>query len=136
VGDPVTVPITTDEDIVGARRQGSALAADLGFGRGDQAVIAAAISEVARNILMYARPGQIELRAVPDGSCPGLAVVARDEGPGIRDVEQAMQDGFSTSGGLGLGLPGARRLMDEFNVVSEPGRGTTITMMKWLRNHG
>lgn len=134
--DRITISIASDEDIVGARRQGSSLAADLGFGRGDQAVIAAAISEVARNILIYARTGEIELRPVPEGVCQGLAIVARDEGPGIRDITQAMQDGFSTSGGLGLGLPGARRLMDEFDVLSAPGQGTTVTMMKWLRNNG
>jgi serine/threonine-protein kinase RsbT len=136
VGDPVTIQIASDEDVVGARRQGAALAAELGFGRGDQTVIAAAISEIARNILMYARIGEIELQSVPDGRCPGLAVVARDEGPGIRDIPQALQDGYSTSGGLGLGLPGARRLMDEFDVVSVPGQGTTITMKKWLRRNG
>lgn len=136
MADQVLVAISSDVDVVSARQQGSALAAELGFGRGDQTVIAAAISEIARNILMYAHTGEIEIRGVPDGDRHGLTVVARDHGPGIRDVERAMQDGFSTSGGLGLGLPGARRLMDEFEVVSSPGNGTTVTMTKWRRTHG
>ncbi len=134
--EPVTIPIASDVDVVAARRKGSELAADLGFPRGDQTVIAAAISEVARNILMYATTGSIELRPIADGQRPALVVVARDDGPGIRDVEQAMRDGFSTSGGLGLGLPGARRLMDEFDIESSTGHGTTITMKKWHRAHG
>ncbi len=136
MADRVVIAIASDVDVVSARQQGSALAAELGFGRGDQTVIAAAISEIARNILMYARTGEVELHGVPDGDRHGLTVIARDRGPGIRDVSQAMQDGFSTSGGLGLGLPGARRLMDEFEVVSSPGTGTTVTMTKWRRSHG
>jgi serine/threonine-protein kinase RsbT len=134
--EPATVAITSDMDIVDARRRGSALAAELGFPRGDQTVIAAAISEIARNILMYASTGSIELHPMANGSRPGLVIVARDDGPGIRDVEQAMRDGYSTSGGLGLGLPGARRLMDEFEIVSSPGQGTIVTMKKWHRAHG
>ncbi len=133
--DAVTLAITGDADFVGARQRGSAMAAELGFGRGDQTVMAAAISEVARNILKDAQRGEIELRPVPNGSTTALAIVARDDGPGIPDIAQAMRDGFSTSGGLGLGLPGARRLMDEFEIVSAPGRGTAITMTKWHRNH-
>jgi len=93
-------------------------------------VIAAAISEIARNILMYAKRGEIELRAVATADRNGIIVVARDSGPGIKDIQRAMQDGFTTSGGLGLGLPGAKRLMDEFEIVSN-GNGTTVTMKKW-----
>src|SRR5436305_6121826 len=115
--------------------RGRQLAADAGFTSGDQTVIAAAISEIARNILMYARNGEMTLSVVTNGERHAVEVVARDQGPGIRDVERAMQDGYSTSGGLGLGLPGARRLMDDFEVVSGAGKGTTVTMRKWKRSH-
>jgi serine/threonine-protein kinase RsbT len=135
VGDELLVPITADVDVVSARQRGRELAAEAGFSSGDQTVIAAAISEIARNILMYAKRGEIALRVVMNGDMDGLVVVARDQCPGIPDVPRALQDGYSTSGGLGLGLPGARRLMDEFEVVSGPGKGTTITMKKWRRRH-
>lgn len=128
--------IAADADIVQARQMGRELAAQLGFSAGDQTVIAAAISEIARNILMYAKRGEMRLRTVNDGSRHGLVVVAEDDGPGIRDVQRALQDGYSTSGGLGLGLPGARRLMDDFELVSEVGHGTRVTMKKWTRGHG
>ena len=134
--DDLRIPITSDVDIVQARQKGRDLAAGNGFTPGDQTVIAAAISEIARNIVLYARRGEIVFRAVNDGERKGLLVVARDEGPGIRDLERALQDGYSTSGGLGLGLPGARRLMDEFDIVSAPGQGTTVTMKKWSRDRG
>jgi serine/threonine-protein kinase RsbT len=136
VADELRCPIAADTDIVQARQTGRELAADLGFSAGDQTVIAAAISEIARNILMYAKRGEMRLQAVNDGARQGLIVVAEDSGPGIRDVQRALQDGYSTSGGLGLGLPGARRLMDDFEVVSEVGRGTRVTMKKWTRTHG
>ena len=127
--------IASDVDIVSARQKGRELAASQGFSPGDQTVIAAAISEVARNILMYAKRGEIVLMGIGDGERVGVGVVASDQGPGIRDVSLALQDGYSTSGGLGLGLPGAKRLMDEFELVSTPGRGTTVTMKKWKRVH-
>jgi len=133
VPDESSVPIRSDVDIVSARQRGRELAAECGFEIGDQTVIAAAISEIARNILMYAKRGEIRFRGLADGDRQGMVVVAEDQGPGIRDVSLALKDGFSTSGGLGLGLPGARRLMDEFEVSSEVGRGTTITMKKWIR---
>jgi serine/threonine-protein kinase RsbT len=136
VAEDVRCPIAADVDIVQARQLGRELAAQLGFSAGDQTVIAAAISEIARNILMYAKRGEMQLRTVNDGARRGLIVVAQDQGPGIRDVERALQAGYSTSGGLGLGLPGARRLMDDFEVVSEVGRGTRVTMKKWTRVHG
>jgi serine/threonine-protein kinase RsbT len=136
VAEELRCPIAADVDIVQARQMGRELAAGLGFSAGDQTVIAAAISEIARNILMYAKRGEMRLRTVNDGSRHGLVVVAEDDGPGIRDVPRALQDGYSTSGGLGLGLPGARRLMDEFEVVSELGHGTRVTMKKWTRIHG
>jgi serine/threonine-protein kinase RsbT len=107
------------------------LAASLRFSAGELTLIATAISEVARNMLVYAQRGEVVLRIVVKDRRRGLMVTARDRGPGIVDIERAMQDGFSTSGSLGLGLPGARRLMDEFDIVSAPGRGTIITMIKW-----
>ena len=125
--------IASDVDVVQARQAGRELAAQAGFTSGDQTVIAAAISEIARNILMYAKRGEIALSVVANGDRQGVVVVARDQGPGIRDVPRAMQDGYSTSGGLGLGLPGARRLMDDFDVASDAGKGTTVTMKKWRR---
>lgn len=133
VGDEIHVPISSDADIVIARQQGRALAERIGFTGSSLAVVATAISEVARNIVEYAKRGEIILRAVNQGGRQGLGVVARDQGPGIPDIGLAMQDGYSTAKGLGLGLPGARRLMDEFEIVSKVGRGTTVTMKKWVR---
>jgi len=135
VADDLRCLIAADTDVVQARQTGRELATELGFSAGDQTVIAAAISEIARNILMYAKRGEVRFTKVLDGTQQGLIVVAEDDGPGIRDVSRAMQDGYSTSGGLGLGLPGARRLMDEFEVVSAPGQGTRITMRKWKRGN-
>jgi len=131
VPDELLVPIASDVDVVTARQQGRSVAANAGFSSGDQTVIAAAISELARNILMYARRGEIALKLITNGDRQGVVIVARDQGPGIPDVGRALQDGYSTSGGLGLGLPGARRLMDEFDVSSVVGKGTTVTMKKW-----
>lgn len=131
--DEVRVRIAREADILTARQEGRALAATLGFSGSELTVIATAISEVARNIVAYAGHGEIVLAAVDHGGRHGLLVVARDEGPGIPDVEIALQDGYSTAGSLGLGLPGARRLMDEFEIVSRAGEGTTVTMRKWVR---
>lgn len=134
MADEIRWEIAADRDIVQARQSAREQAAEAGFSAGDQTVIAAAVSEIARNILMYARRGAVSIRLVVDDHKRGLIVVAKDDGPGIADIPRALQDGFSTSGGLGLGLPGSRRLMDEFEVVSQPGRGTTVTMKKWKRN--
>jgi serine/threonine-protein kinase RsbT len=109
------------------------LAREIGFDSTTQIKITTAISEVTRNIISYAGHGEVSLRLVQDGSKRGISIVAHDEGPGIADIFSAMQDGYSTSGGLGLGLPGSKRLMDEFEVVSAVGKGTTITMKKWVR---
>ncbi len=136
MADELHLTIASDVDIVQARAKGRELAAAHGFTIGDQTVIATAISEVARNILLYARRGEVRIRAATDTDREGLLIVAEDHGPGIRDIARALQDGFSTSGGLGLGLPGARRLMDDFDVQSVPGQGTTVTMTKWKRSHG
>lgn len=135
MGDDIRCPIAADTDVVQARQTGRELAGELGFSVGDQTVIAAAISEIARNILMYAKRGEVRFTKIVDGTRQGLIVVAEDDGPGIRDVSRALQDGYSTSGGLGLGLPGARRLMDEFEVVTAPGQGTRVTMRKWKRSN-
>jgi serine/threonine-protein kinase RsbT len=128
------VQIASDTDVVTARQLGRELAAEAGFSGGDQTVIAAAISEIARNILNYAQTGEVMLHSTHDGARQGIIVIARDNGPGIPDVALALQDGYTTSGGLGLGLPGSRRLMDEFTVVSSLGAGTLVTMKKWRRN--
>lgn len=127
----VRVPINSDEDIVTARRTGRVLASEAGFPSSDLTLIATAISELARNIVLYAEYGEVVIRLEEVSGRTGIVVVARDEGPGIPDVEHAMQDGYSTSGGLGLGLPGTKRLMDEFEIESEVGRGTVVTVKKW-----
>lgn len=127
------VPIASDSDIVLARQEGKRLAGQLEFSPSDLTVIAAAISEVARNIVEYARRGQIQLSLVERSGRRGIMVVAHDDGPGIADISLALQDGYSTSGSFGLGLPGARRLMDDFELASEVGKGTTVTMRKWAR---
>ena len=128
----VVVAVDGVDDIVAARQAGRELAGKLAFSLTDVTLIATAISEVARNIANYAGHGEIRLGVVQRGGRRALVIEAADEGPGIADIEQAMEDGYSTSGGLGLGLPGARRMTDDFEVVSEPGAGTTVTMWKWL----
>ena len=127
----IQVPIKSDQDIVIARQQGRLLAAALGFSSGDATLIATAISELARNIVSYAKTGEIRLTAINGSARRGIRLVARDQGPGISDIPQALRDGFSTSGSLGLGLPGVMRLMDEFEIVSEKNCGTTVTARKW-----
>ena len=125
------VPIASEADIVTARQLGRRIAAESGFSSTDQTLIATAISEVARNIIEYARRGEIILSTLEERGRRAVKIIARDNGPGIADTELAMQDGYSTGNSLGLGLPGAKRLMDDFELVSSPGAGTTITMKKW-----
>jgi serine/threonine-protein kinase RsbT len=125
------IAIRADVDIISARERGRNLAAELGFNRGELALIATAISELARNILTYAGEGEIALDREQLGDKRGIVVIARDRGPGIADVDLALQDGYSTSRSLGIGLPGVRRLMDEFELSSAPGSGTTVTTKKW-----
>ena len=127
----IHVAINSDEDIILARQRGRALATEMGFVATDATLIATAISELARNIVSYACRGEVTLKIVNGSNRKGLSIIASDSGPGIRDLHQALRDGFSTSGSLGMGLPGVRRLMDEFEIVSEPGRGTTVTVKKW-----
>jgi len=126
------VPIEGEADIVLARQKGRELAAEIGFSSTEQTIVALAISEIARNIVSYAERGEITFAKLDDGARRGLMVVARDQGPGIADIDLAMRDGYSTARSLGIGLPGAKRVMDEFEIESERDRGTTITMKKWL----
>lgn len=127
----VRVRIESDRDILAARHQARALAHDAGFGLADLAIIATAISELGQNALRYARSGDLEIEIIHDHARRGIVIIASDQGPGIPDVELALQDGYSTSGSLGLGLPGVRRLMDDFAITSQPGRGTIVTVRKW-----
>jgi serine/threonine-protein kinase RsbT len=129
--DEVRVAITADADLVTARAEGRAMAERLGFPRPDPTLIATAISEVARNIVVHVGRGEIVLKPFEDANRYGVVVIAIDEGPGIRDVEAAVRDDYSGKGGLGLGLPGARRLMDDFEITSSADSGTTVTMRKW-----
>lgn len=135
-GSPARVSIRSEADVVLARHAGREAAASIGFAGVDLTVIVTAISELARNIVVYAGSGEVVVATVRSGGRRGIEVVARDEGPGIQDVALAMQDGYSTGKGLGLGLPGTRRLMDEFAIDSAPGRGTRVTVRKWLNGPG
>ncbi|MRX72086.1 ATP-binding protein [Bacillus lacus] len=127
------VKIVTEWDIVAARQLGRNMAKELGFGTVDQARITTAISELARNIYLYAGQGQICIETINEFGKNGLKIIAIDNGPGIPDIRKVMEDGFSTSGGLGAGLPGVKRLMDEFSINSGVGEGTDIQAIKWLR---
>jgi len=129
--DDITVPIAADADIVVARGEGRMLAGRLGFSRTDATLIATAISEIGRNILHHAGAGEVEIGRDADERRVAIVVVARDQGPGISDVQRALEEGYATGSGLGLGLPGSRRLMDEFDIDTKPGHGTTVTMRKW-----
>lgn len=129
----ICVAIHSDSDIVSARQKGRELARTLGFSAGQLALIATAISELARNILLYAHSGTVALsRLEEEPGLTGLLLVAEDSGPGIEDISRAMQDGFSTRQGLGLGLPGVKRIMDRFELSSTPGQGTRVTAVKWV----
>ena len=131
--EETAIPIRVDVDIVVARQRAHEVAVEVGFSSTEATVIATAVSEIARNIVRFARHGEITFTIVSDGEEAGIMVVARDVGPGIPDIDLAMSVGYTTYGGQGLGLPGSRRLMDEFQVSSEIGRGTTVTMTKWHR---
>jgi serine/threonine-protein kinase RsbT len=131
------IAIESDADVVTARQRARELAADLELSSTDQTLLATAISEVARNITTYAQRGEVSVSIIDEGDGRrGIRVVARDDGPGIEDIDRALQDGYTTGGGLGLGLPGARRLVDDFHIESAPGRGTTVTLVKWSRLPG
>jgi serine/threonine-protein kinase RsbT len=125
------IPIASDLDIIRARQTGRTEASKLGFSSTDLTLIATAISELARNIVMYAKEGEITVRLVRSSERQGIVVTARDKGPGIADIRQTLQDGYSTSRSLGMGLPGVRRLMDEFEIESQVGQGTVVIIKKW-----
>ncbi|MBA9029233.1 MULTISPECIES: anti-sigma regulatory factor [Bacillaceae] len=127
------VKIINEWDIVAARQLGRNVAKELGFGTVDQARITTAISELARNIYLYAGRGSVCIEKEYEHGKSGMKIIASDEGPGIQDIRKVMEDGYTTSGGLGAGLPGVKRLMDEFDIDSFPSKGTTITTIKWLR---
>jgi serine/threonine-protein kinase RsbT len=131
--DDSKVVIERDADVLVARQTGRRLASELSFTTGELALITTAISEITRNIVSYAERGEVCFRIVHEGARRGFEVVARDEGPGIENIELAMRDGYSTAKSLGLGLPGAKRIMDEFEIASVVGKGTTVTMRKWER---
>lgn len=132
VADEIVVDIDNPDDIVEARKAGHQLALDLGFSLTDVTMIATAISEIARNITSYAGRGAVRVAVEDREGRTALVVRAEDDGPGIADIERAMEDGYSTGRGLGMGLPGARRLMDRLIVESARGRGTAIEMWKWV----
>lgn len=127
------VDIHTEWDIVAARQLGRDEAKKIGFGTVDQARITTAISELARNIYLYAERGKIEIERVYKNTQHGIRVTASDKGPGIANIHQVMNDGYTTSSGLGAGMPGVKRLMDEFDIVSKLDKGTIIIVVKWLR---
>jgi serine/threonine-protein kinase RsbT len=127
----IQIPVENAGDIVAARQNGRDLARQVGFSSTDATLIATAISELARNIVLYAKCGTISLEHA-DGRRPGLMITARDDGPGIGDVQRALIGGYTTSGGLGLGISGVRRIMDTINVESKIGKGTTVRAVKWL----
>jgi serine/threonine-protein kinase RsbT len=128
------IPIESDADVVTARQRARELAGEVELTSTDQTLLATAISEVARNITTYAVRGEVELRVVRDDSGrQGIQVIARDEGPGIDNLDLALQDGYTSGGGLGLGLPGARRLVDDFEIETTPGQGTKVTLVMWAR---
>jgi serine/threonine-protein kinase RsbT len=133
VPSEISVPIERELDVVTARQKGRELALAMGFSSTDQTLLATAISEVARNIVSYAGRGVVVLSSIESEGRRGVMIVAEDQGPGIPDVELAMRDGFSTGNSLGVGLPGARRLVDDFQLTSKLGVGTTVTLKKWLR---
>jgi serine/threonine-protein kinase RsbT len=129
----VCVKIESPADVVEARQQARALATQAGFSNCDSTLITTAVSEMTRNILEYASHGEITIALLRNESKSGVRIVASDQGPGIADIAQVMQDGYSSRKGMGIGLPGTKRLMDEFEITSKIGKGTTITMKKWTQ---
>lgn len=127
--------VASDADVLLARQTGRRIAEGVGFTGSDLTMISTAISELARNIIRYAVKGEVVVAPLVEGSRVGVLVIARDNGPGIRDLDLAMRDGYTTGSGMGLGLPGARRLMDEFAISSQLAEGTTVVMKKWTRGH-
>jgi serine/threonine-protein kinase RsbT len=131
VGEPDAVPIRTEDDVVRVRQAVRSRATTLGFSLVDQTKVVTAASELARNTLVYGGGGEAVLDELSEGGRPGLRIVFRDEGPGITDIELALKDGYTTGSGLGLGLSGSRRLVNDFHIRSAPGEGTEVTIVKW-----
>jgi len=129
------IAIDSDSDLLAARQEARAIAFDLGFSLTAVVGIVTALSEMTRNMLNYAGRGELTIESVRDGDRSGILITAQDEGPGIPDLQKAMMDGYSTSGGLGMGLPGIKRLMDSFEIRTEPEKGTTVIVRKWLESH-
>lgn len=127
------VSVASDADVLLARQTGRRIAEAVGFSGSDLTMISTAISELARNIIRYAVKGEVAVAPLVEGSRVGVVVIARDSGPGIPDLDLAMRDGYTTGSGMGLGLPGARRLMDDFAISSQVAEGTTVVMKKWTR---
>jgi serine/threonine-protein kinase RsbT len=138
IGTPIRLPVREEWDVVMARKSARELALREGFPEGRMGALATAVTEVTRNIVVHAGAGEVLIAVVEERGRRGVLVVARDDHPGMADVEQAMKDGYSSAPtrSLGLGLPSARRLMDEFSIESELGKGTTVTMKKWARDAG
>jgi serine/threonine-protein kinase RsbT len=130
--ETVQVKVAAEADVYVAAHQVKALARQMGFNEADQTRVETVISELARNIVLYAGEGAIRAQVVTQDKRRGLQIEAFDHGPGISDIEQAMKDGYTTSGGLGSGLGGTKRMMDEFHIESTPGQGTKVTVFKWL----
>lgn len=133
MSDEMRVPIRSEYDIVTARHRVKEICTALDFSSGEQTLVATAVSELARNIVEYAGSGEMIMGMTDNKTEKGIFIIAKDEGPGIPNIELAMKDGYSTSKGLGLGLPGCKRIMDEFDIVSRKGKGTTVTVKKWKR---
>jgi serine/threonine-protein kinase RsbT len=133
MGDGMCVPILTEYDIVTARQRVKELSTVLNFSSGEQTLVATCVSELARNIVEYAGTGEMIIGLTDKNEAKGIIIIAKDNGPGIPDIELAMKDGYSTSKGLGIGLPGCRRIMDEFEIASKVGEGTTVTIKKWMK---
>lgn len=129
------ITIESDSDLLAARQEARSIAFDLGFSLTAVVGIVTALSEMTRNMLNYAGRGELLIESVREGDRSGILITARDEGPGIPDLQKAMMDGYSTSGGLGMGLPGIKRLMDSFEIRTEPEKGTTVIVRKWLERH-
>ncbi|MGJ7914265.1 anti-sigma regulatory factor [Massilia sp. LXY-6] len=128
-----TLPLRSDEDVVGLRRHVRERAVAIALSLVDQTKLVTAASELARNTIKYGGGGLVHLDALEDGFKRGVGLIFVDNGPGIPDLEQALRDGFTTGGGLGLGLGGSRRLVDEFEIDSRPGEGTAVSVVKWKR---
>jgi serine/threonine-protein kinase RsbT len=126
-----TLPLRSSEDIVPVRQMARKWAIEMGFGLVDQTKLVTAASELARNTVLHGGGGEATLEALQEGGRRGLRIAFCDNGPGIPDIETALRDGYTTGGGLGLGLGGARRLANEFEIDSAPGRGTRVTITRW-----